>query len=182
MPSAEGRNNIISKLVEKYSFIYAGYATPDGMLHANDPSQSVDISKESYFQSAIEGKSTVSDLVRKIFTDKAVSGVVLSVLCTEKGTVIVLFFALLMYLTLRSYNTSQDRKFATDAKSAFLANMSHEIRTPMNAIVGISEMMLRDELSSKHQEQVKSILSSGKGLITIINDILDVSKIESGKF
>lgn len=98
------------------------------------------------------------------------------------GSTIVLGFIGLMYLTLRAYGLSQDRKQATDAKSAFLANMSHEIRTPMNAIVGISEILLREELTQVQRANVLNILNSGKGLLTIINDILDLSKIEAGKF
>lgn len=98
------------------------------------------------------------------------------------GSIVILIFIGLMLITMRSYGVSQDRKLATDAKSAFLANMSHEIRTPMNAIVGISELLLRDKLTMKQKDQVITILNSGKGLLTIINDILDISKIESGKF
>ncbi len=69
---------------------------------------------------------------------------------------------------------------ATSAKSRFLANMSHEIRTPMNAILGMSYLTLRTSLSTKQQEYVSKIESAAEGLLVIINDILDLSKIESG--
>ena len=67
------------------------------------------------------------------------------------------------------------------AKSLFLARMSHEIRTPMNAILGMAELILREEISEQTREQAVIIRHSGSHLLTIINDILDLSKIESGK-
>lgn len=70
---------------------------------------------------------------------------------------------------------------ANQAKSAFVSNISHEIRTPMNSIVGITEVMLRLPHSDKEQEYLLNIQSSGKALLTIINDVLDYSKMESGK-
>lgn len=70
---------------------------------------------------------------------------------------------------------------ATQAKSAFVSNISHEIRTPMNSIVGITEVMLRSQHSPREQEFLLNIQSSGQALLSIINDVLDFSKIESGK-
>jgi signal transduction histidine kinase/CheY-like chemotaxis protein/HPt (histidine-containing phosphotransfer) domain-containing protein len=66
-------------------------------------------------------------------------------------------------------------------KSDFLARMSHEIRTPLNAIIGIDELILRDNTSEKVRQNALVIKHSGKSLLSIINDILDFSKIESGK-
>jgi len=71
---------------------------------------------------------------------------------------------------------------ANRAKSAFISNLSHEIRTPMNAIIGMTEILLRDEYTAQQVEYLKNIQVSGQSLLGIINDILDHSKMESGKF
>ncbi|MFZ5941136.1 MAG: ATP-binding protein [Bacteroidota bacterium] len=70
---------------------------------------------------------------------------------------------------------------ANRAKSLFLANMSHEIRTPMNAVLGYAELMKTGIRDPRMTEYLDSVMSSGKSLLTLINDILDLSKIEAGK-
>ena len=72
-------------------------------------------------------------------------------------------------------------EMANKAKSEFLANMSHEIRTPMNAILGFSEALYYQLNSVQHRKMIKSVLNSGTLLMTLLNDILDLSKIEAGK-
>jgi PAS domain S-box-containing protein len=71
---------------------------------------------------------------------------------------------------------------ANRAKSSFLARMSHEIRTPLNAIIGMSELAIRDAASPAVPEYLTNIRQAGSNLLSIINDILDLSKIESGNF
>jgi signal transduction histidine kinase len=78
----------------------------------------------------------------------------------------------------------QAKELAEDSsrtKSEFLANMSHEIRTPMNSIVGFSELALDADIAPKTKEYLARIKDNSLGLLRIINDILDISKVESGK-
>ena len=70
---------------------------------------------------------------------------------------------------------------ANKAKSEFLANISHELRTPLNAVIGFSELLTSTMKNQKQESYVLSIKTAGKSLLTLINDILDLSKIESGK-
>ncbi|GHU66687.1 hypothetical protein FACS189447_08050 [Spirochaetia bacterium] len=78
-------------------------------------------------------------------------------------------------------NQAVQNAAANIAKSQFLASMSHEIRTPMNAIVGMSELILRERLPPEAQEYARGIKQAGANLLSIVNDVLDYSKIEAGK-
>jgi PAS domain S-box-containing protein len=81
-------------------------------------------------------------------------------------------------------NAEDATKIATDAvksKQQFLSNMSHEIRTPMNAIIGFTKVLLKTDLSAKQKEYLTAIKMSGDALIVLINDILDLAKVDAGK-
>jgi len=85
------------------------------------------------------------------------------------------------HLRMEAETMAEEAKKANLAKSTFLANMSHEIRTPMNGMMGMIELLAMSELDSRQRQFVSIIQKSGEALLHIINDILDLSKIEAGR-
>ncbi|CAH2032373.1 hybrid sensor histidine kinase/response regulator [Trichlorobacter ammonificans] len=83
-----------------------------------------------------------------------------------------------LYLNLAKDEAEQ----ANRLKSSFIASVSHELRTPLNAIVGMSHLLTRSELTARQREQLETIDSAGRTLLAIINDLLDISRIEAGRF
>jgi PAS domain S-box-containing protein len=81
----------------------------------------------------------------------------------------------------KAQSATQTAENAVKAKQQFLSNMSHEIRTPMNAIIGFTKVMLKTDLSAKQKEYLTAIKMSGDALIVLINDILDLAKVDAGK-
>ncbi|MCL2092750.1 MAG: ATP-binding protein [Treponema sp.] len=103
-----------------------------------------------------------------------------AMLYTLVGTGLISTLLLCSILTFM-YLAKRRSDEASKLKSSFLANMSHEIRTPMNSILGMSDLLLNSKLPEREMDYVNDIHSSAHALLTIINDILDMSKVEAGK-
>lgn len=120
------------------------------------------------------------NLQKVVYDYKRMSGmliVLLSVLVT-----VVLYNIWKLFKNDRDLITSSETaEMNANSKSAFLANMSHEIRTPLNSVIGFSEQLMTGELNAVQSEQVKAISNSSTMLLSIVNEILDFSKYETGK-
>ena len=92
------------------------------------------------------------------------------------------FLSRLMQRQAAALKKSEDAEQASQTKSIFLANMSHELRTPLNGILGMAQVVSMNELSVEQRTRVDVIQSSGAALLAILNDILDLAKIQAGKF
>lgn len=124
---------------------------------------------------------------KRFFEDRLFIGVFL----LSAGLLLVMFFLVLLWRkkAMELDRAKQEAEKAMDkaheadaAKSKFLANISHEIRTPMNSVLGFAELLNEEELSAKAKTYISNIKNSGRTLLNLIDDILDMSKIEAGRF
>ena len=139
----------------------------------------------TYYIAVVYGESLAPTLNLMMYILIATSGTIakyrIAMSDYDKQSVIMKRNSELFEVNERILNMKDSAEAANVAKSQFLANMSHEIRTPINAILGMDEMILRESDNSEISKYAANIESSGKNLLQLINDILDISKIESGK-
>ncbi len=115
-------------------------------------------------------------------TPQSVLSLIIRVLATLFAEGFLIYFVNRVYGIEQNLKASvEEARKADRSKADFLANMSHEIRTPMNAIVGMCELILREDINEEVRENCTNIQHSGRSLLAIINDILDFSKLNSGK-
>ncbi|MDD6000229.1 MAG: histidine kinase N-terminal 7TM domain-containing protein [Lachnospiraceae bacterium] len=176
------RENVIENIKEGVLIVDANY----NLLYCND------VAKDIFPQ--LQDETKVNDIVTKVFDTEEESvynsqnkNYEIRVSPLSEDSVVRGYMAWIFDMTFINRYTDemialkQEAERANQAKSVFLANMSHEIRTPMNAIMGFSSLALQEDNVEQMKEQIGYIYSSAKSLLNIINEILDISKIESGK-
>ena len=127
-------------------------------------------------------ESEVSEGIRAIITGPAIAIILL--LIGTGGFIQGRYRQMALEHALKEHTLeriAEQAEAATQAKSSFLANMSHEIRTPMNAILGFTHMLRRGKVTEEQGEKLARIAGAAEHLLSVINDILDISKIEAGK-
>lgn len=163
-------------------FAYEFMGLTESEIGAAGISKFFDIKNEEIFR--FDGKTKDVDVLCK--TNERMCNLCISKIYDSYTDIIGYIVAVtdlserLEYIT-RLEQAIKDAENANQAKTTFLANMSHEIRTPMNAIIGFSELALKKDLSSEVREYIDGIHLASRNLLAIINDILDITKIESGK-
>jgi len=123
--------------------------------------------------------STIEEKVRSPVTGKEVCFETVKAPIRQDGAVVGIV-AIIRDITRRK-EMEEEVMAASRAKSSFLANMSHELRTPLNVVIGLTDLILEDEMTAHMRANLLKISNAGSTLLSIVNDILDFSKIESGK-
>lgn len=98
------------------------------------------------------------------------------------SALLLLALAMALWQTMRWRRARAAAEAAAEAKQSFLANMSHEIRTPMNGVLGLASLLEDSDLPDEQRQQARTIRQSAAALLRLLNDVLDVAKIEAGKF
>lgn len=141
---------------------------------------------DKVFQSITpEEESAINDRWISVRYDVAAdTGALVRVGLQVGGGAAVIIFFILGFIVVRNRNRERemkDREDAAQAKSDFVAVVSHEVRTPMNGVLGMARLILETPLSREQEDFAKTIVDSGESLLTILNDLLDISKLDAGK-
>jgi len=164
------------------NLVKAGEFSLEGELFESDVVETyIPVMDGEMFVGAVE---TYYDISRSFSSMRSIMRTSTTIVVTAMGVFSVIIFILIMKANntlIMLQRAEAEAESASRAKGDFLAHMSHEIRTPMNAILGLSDILLGDALSDKQHDEVSMLKFSANNLLAVINDILDISKIEAGK-
>ncbi|MES2863440.1 MAG: ATP-binding protein [Bacteroidota bacterium] len=165
-----------SKAKESYKEVFSKGFIADFPLTIKDHKLTEVLFNGSIYKSE-EGNVIGAVLVARDITEQRI----LETQLTEAKIFAELATSIAEEAKLTAENATQKAEEAVKSKQQFLSNMSHEIRTPMNAIIGFTKVVLKTELTAKQKEYLTAIKMSGDALIVLINDILDLAKVDAGK-
>lgn len=188
--NAEGKITDLNNATEKITGIESeNLIGSDFFNYFTDPQKAQELYQQVFYSGFIsnypltmqnkDGKLTEVLYSGSVYTD-GLENILGVVLVARDITVQKIFENELIEAKRNAELATKKAEEANQLKEAFLANMSHEIRTPLNAIIGFSDLLTRREMGEQEKDFVKTIKSAGESLLTIINDILDISKIEAG--
>jgi len=174
---ADSKENILIRQVNGFEKAVANISTEKGK-NLMDSIRAINLRMQKAEIESLDNSIISTEISLDKTNSLVVIGGAFSVL-----VVIVLIFFIRRTLTLKD-NLRKSKEHAEELvkfKDRFLSNMSHEIRTPMNAIIGFTKVVLKTDLTAKQKEYLSAIKTSGDSLIVLINDILDLAKVDAGK-
>ena len=187
---ATGRKfiRLVNEKIKSYNAVLLDTYSPQSLQNFN---ARTDLLTDSIYFSAIELEDKLSDYLQKNIADNEnlaikVSQIDLRLTFIIIGAIAILATIIILRLLqnfqlLKAFYAERlEAEKAARVKEQFLANMSHEIRTPINSVVGFTNLLQKTDLKPEQQQYVSLITTAGQNLLSIVNDILDISKIEAG--
>ncbi|MBF0193386.1 MAG: transporter substrate-binding domain-containing protein [Magnetococcales bacterium] len=179
---------VASNLITRHNLVNIKVAAPSGLeMHGlsfavrKDWPELVPILEKTLASITQEEENAIRSKWITIRYDHTVDSAALVKVALQVGGLATIILLVIMVWNRRLKVAKEEAEAATHAKSDFVAVVSHEVRTPMNGVLGMTRLILETQLNKEQREFAKSILDSGEALLIILNDLLDISKLDAGK-